>query len=166
MNRPRCPKFEHEEVHGFVDELFGDDMHAKRVASLAGAVSGVLVSGSMAISAIGLGLAHVRGLNTKHSHKQVDRLIGNDRLDVWEHFAQWVPYLVGQRQEIMVAMDWSDFDRDKQTTIALNLLTDHGRAIPLLWKTVDKNLLKNHRNEYEDQILERLYNLIFRMVLV
>ena len=160
MKRAMRKKFEYEDVHQFVDELFGDDEHAKRVASLAGAVSGVLASGSLAISAIGLGLAHLRGLATKHAQKQVDRLMGNAKLNVWDYFQSWVPYLIGPRKEIMVAMDWSDFDRDNQTTIALNLLTGHGRAIPMIWKTVDKSQLKNHRNEYEDEVLERLYQTV------
>ena len=36
---------------------------------------------------------------------------------------------------------------DNQATLALNLIMRHGRATPLLWLTVDKDELKNHRNE-------------------
>jgi hypothetical protein len=36
-----------------------------------------------------------------------------------------------QPQEIVVAMDWTDFDADGQATLALNLVTGHGRATPL-----------------------------------
>src|ERR1700716_542323 len=53
-------------------------------------------------------------------------------------------------------MDWTDFDADRQTTIMLSLMTDHGRATPLVWLTVDTATLKNHRNEYEYQVLVRL----------
>ena len=53
-------------------------------------------------------------------------------------------------------MDWTDFDADGQATIMLSLLTRHGRATPLLWLTVDTATLKNHRNEYEYQVLVRL----------
>jgi hypothetical protein len=49
-----------------------------------------------------------------------------------------VPYVVGPRKRIVVAMDWTDFDSDGQATIMLSLLTRHGRATPLLWLTVDK----------------------------
>src|ERR1039458_5227605 len=38
----------------------------------------------------------------------------------------------------------------------LSLLTRHGRATPLKWLTVDTATLKNHRNEYEYQVLVRL----------
>ncbi len=37
----------------------------------------------------------------------------------------------------------------------LSLLTRHGRATPLIWRTVDKATLKNRRNGYEDQVLAR-----------
>lgn len=39
--------------------------------------------------------------------------------------AHWVPHLVGARREIVVAMDWTDFDHDGQATLALNLVTSH-----------------------------------------
>jgi hypothetical protein len=48
------------------------------------------------------------------------------------------------------------FDADDQTTLALNLLTNHGRATPLLWLTVFKGELKAKRNDYEDLCLLRL----------
>jgi hypothetical protein len=53
-------------------------------------------------------------------------------------------------------MDWTEFDADGQATIMLSLLTRHGRATPLMWLSVDKSTLKNHRNEYEYQVLVRL----------
>lgn len=149
--------FEHKDVRKFVEEVFDGDIHAKRITSLAGATTGVIASGSLAISAIGLGLSHVCGTTTKHAVKQVDRLVGNDKVDVWEYFHYWVPHLVNTRKQIMVAMDWTDFDRDGHTTIALNLLTEHGRAIPLVWLTVLKSKLKNNRNEFEDNVLSRLH---------
>jgi hypothetical protein len=67
-----------------------------------------------------------------------------------------VPHLVGARREIVVAMDWTDFDRDGQATLALNLVTGHGRATPLLWLTVWKEELSERRNDFEDACLVRL----------
>lgn len=145
-----------DDVWRYVDEVFGADEHAKRVQSLASAVIGVLASESLAIAAIGQGLAHTCGLKTRYAVKQVDRLVGNDKVDVWGYFRQWVPHVVAERKQIVVALDWTEFDADGHSTIALNLLTDHGRAIPLLWRTVEKANLKDRRNEYEDSVLQRL----------
>lgn len=66
-----------------------------------------------------------------------------------------MPTVVGQRTEIVVALDWTDFD-DDHTTICLNLLTKHGRATPLVWMTVAKSGLKGNRTAAEDTALERL----------
>ncbi len=46
---------------------------------------------------------------------------------------------VGPWLEIVVAMDWTDFDADIQAALGLHLVTRHGKATPLLWLTVDKD---------------------------
>ncbi len=143
-------------VHRFLKTLFADDLHAKRVLSLAGATLGVIESASLAVAMIGQGLALARGRLTKHAIKQVDRLLSNPGIDVDALLRRWVPYVVGDRSSITVAMDWSDFDGDGQTTIMLSLLCRHGRATPLVWLTVDKATLKDRCHAYEYQVLVRL----------
>lgn len=144
-----------EGIRGILDKLFGGNVHAKRVASLAGATLGVIQSASLAIGLIGQGLALARGRLPKHAVKQVDRMLSNQGIDVDALFAHWVPHVVGGRDSITVALDWTDFDADDQATIMLSLLTRHGRATPLVWRTVDKATLKDRRNAYEDQVLTR-----------
>jgi hypothetical protein len=145
-----------EGVHRFLSNLFDGDLHAKRVLSLANATLGVIRTASLAVNTIGQGLALARGRTTKHAIKQVDRLLSNEGIDIDAALRHWVPYVVGPRTSIHVAMDWTDFDADNQATIMLSLLTRHGRATPLLWLTVDTATLKDHRNEYEYQVLVRL----------
>ena len=142
-------------VHRFPKDLYNDCLHARRIFSLAGATLGVIQSASLAVALIGQGLALARGLNTKYAIKQVDRLLSNDGIDVDALLAHWVPFVVGDRREIMVALDWTDFDADGQTTLMLSLLTRHGRATPLYWLTVDAKTLKGRRNAYEYQVLVR-----------
>jgi len=108
-----------ESVHHFLKTLFAEDLHAKGVFSLAGATVGVIESASLAVAMIGQGLALARGRLTKHAIKQVDRLLSNPAIDVDALLAHWVPYVVGARPSITVAMDWTDFDADGQTTIML-----------------------------------------------
>ncbi len=145
-----------EGVHQFLKTLFAEDLHAKRVLSLAGATLGVIESASLAVAMIGQGLALARGRLTKHAVKQVDRLLSNPGIDVDALLVHWVPYVVGSRSSITVAMDWTDFDADGQTTLMLSLLCRHGRATPLVWLTVDTTTLKDRRNDYEYQVLVRL----------
>ena len=147
-------------IHRFLDGMLGDDMHAKRVQSLANATLGVIRTASLAVHTIGQGLALARGLVTKHAVKQVDRLLSNDGIDIDAVSPHWVRHVAGSRTDIKVAMDWTDFDADKQATIMLSLITGHGRATPLVWLTVDTATLKDHRNEYEYQVLVRLADML------
>jgi len=144
-----------DRITKLVSTIFADDLHAKRVASLAGAAVGVLEGAALGIHAIGNALAMAEGLKTKHAVKQVDRLLSNNGISVWSLFASWVPFVVGDRPEVVTALDWTDFDDDDQSTIVLSMITSHGRATPLLWKTVTKSELKGWRNEHEDVLLER-----------
>jgi len=145
-----------EDVRDFIGGLYGPDLHAKRVDALAGATLGVMAGASLAVAMIGQALAQARGLVTKHAVKQVDRLMSNRAIDVWDSFARWVPQQVGAQRDILVAIDWTDFDRDGQSTLVLSLVTGHGRAAPLIWLSVWKEEIATRRNDYEDACLRRL----------
>jgi hypothetical protein len=143
-----------------IDRMVGEPLHAKQVQSVTNAVVGVVHAVSLSIHAIGAGLAAARGLHAKHAIKQVDRLLSNTALDVWALFAHWVPYVVASTPAIVVAMDWTDFDADGHAMIALSLVTAHGRALPLIWRSVPKARLKGRRNRYEDEVLLRLHEVL------
>ena len=149
-----------DQVRAYLGEVYGPDLHAKRIDSLAGATLGVMTAASLAVAMIGHALAQARGLVTKHAVKQVDRLLSNNGIDVWDSFARWVPHQIGGRRDILVAMDWTAFDRDDQATLVLSLVTGHGRAAPLLWLSVWKDELKKQRNDFEDACLRRLADLV------
>jgi hypothetical protein len=153
-------RFSYKGIHQVLSGLLGEDLHAKRVSSLCDATLGVLHSGSLAICAIGQGLAAARSLKPKHAVKQIDRLLSNTAINVDDILFRWVPFIIGERSSIMVAMDWTDFDADYQATIMLALMSDHGRSTPLVWLTVDKSTLKDRRNFYEHRVLVRLAELL------
>lgn len=153
--RPK-PRLQPKNIRRFVDELFGDSIHARRVDSLADGVSGVLHAASLAIHAIGRGLAAAKGIHAKHATKQLDRLLSNEGIALWRLFELWVRFVVGDRKEIVVALDWTEFDSDKQATICLYLVTSHGRATPLVWKSVEKATLEGKRNSCETEVIDRL----------
>lgn len=155
IRRP-SPRLKPKSVYRFVDDLFGDTMHARRVDSLADGVSGVLHAASLAIHAIGRGLAAAKGIQAKHATKQMDRLLSNTGISLGRLFELWVQFVVGVRKELVVALDWTEFDSDKQATICLYLVTSHGRATPLVWKSVEKATLEGKRNSYEDEVIEQL----------
>lgn len=149
-----------QRVTEFTHQLFSPALHAKRVASIADATVGVLRGVSLSIHAIGAGLATAKGLTSKHATKQVDRLLSNPGFDLDLLFSLWVPFVLALRTEVVVAMDWTDFDDDDHTTLSLSVLTNHGRSTPLLWRTVRKSDLKQRRNLTEDLLLHRLRKLV------
>lgn len=144
-------------VANFVEEVCRDDIHAKRILSLTGAVFGVIHAAAIGVHAIGAAFAKEMGLQRKHAVKQIDRLMGNKKLD--DHLLQalWTRRAVGEQKRIVVALDWTDFDRDDQTSLVLSLAGSgrHGRAVPLVWTTVKKSELKDQRNDFEDDLVIR-----------
>jgi len=59
-----------DEVRAFIGDMYGPDLHAKRIDSLAGATLGAMTAASLAVAMIGHALAQARGLVTKHAVKQ------------------------------------------------------------------------------------------------
>ena len=143
-----------------VDQIFGDDLHARRVLSLANGVAGTVNAALLSIHAIGRGYARFTNQLEKHGVKQTDRMLGNAGIQVWELFRPWVAFVVAERKELVIALDWTEFDADDHATLAGYLITNHGRATPLVWMTVSKTTLKNRRNDYEYRLIERLHECV------
>jgi len=73
QRRAPRPKLSPRYVHQFVEQIVGEDLHAKRVLSQANGVIGVMHAAALAVQSIGQGLAVAQGLDPKHAIKQVDR---------------------------------------------------------------------------------------------
>ncbi len=144
------------QLEEFVEGIFGEEIHAKRVASLTDGVDGVLHAATLGIRAIGQGLAAAQGLVPKHAIKQVDRLLSNTELDRESLFHCWVRFVLAERAEIVVNFDWTEFEDSDQSIVVLGMQTGHGRSTPLLWKTVRRSALKDKRNDHEDELLALL----------
>ncbi len=149
-----------EVVLGFCRGRFGEQLHDKRCRSLAYGVLGVMHADELSVAGVGRGMARARDKSPKHCIKQVDRLLSNDGVPLEGFFKGWVPWVIGDRDSVVVAFDWTEHAHDGQSTIALYLVTRHGRATPLIWKTVESAQLKDRRNDYEDEVLIALSHLI------
>ena len=160
LSKKQRAKVDPEYVRKFIVNLFEGDMHALRVVSLANGVVGVLHAAALAIHAIGQAYARVAGITPKSGVKQVDRMLSNAGFDLRVVLKQWVRFVVGERKEIVIALDWTDFERDDHTTLCAYVVTRHGRATPLVWKTVKKSTLKGTRNEHEYELVEWLHGVI------
>jgi hypothetical protein len=143
-------------ISSVIEEIYGADLHKKRQQSFAYAAMGILASESLFLHRIAEGLVDTRGCNKKHATKQIDRLLSNKGISVWDLCEPWIKYIVEKNKTITVALDWSSFFDDGQSMLALNIVTGKGLSTPLLWKSVDKKQLKHNRARYEDQLLSRL----------
>jgi hypothetical protein len=136
------------------------DVHAARVESLGNGVAGVMAGAKASIHAIGAAYAGLTGIKSKSGIKQIDRLLSNEKLELDVVFVEWTKFIVSERQELVIALDWTDFDADDHTTLCAYTATTHGRATPLAWKTVRKSELRGRRSATEHQLIENLHRWI------
>jgi hypothetical protein len=152
----KLPPLEYDAVHKFVQDLAGEVLHPKQVDSLAHSVVGAIHAATASITAIGRAAARAREVSEKHSIKQVDRLLANSKIDALEVMRHVVPVLVSGRSRIVVAVDWTEFASNEHSTVAVSMITEHGRATPLMWMTIATKKLKKRRAQFEDRVLWRL----------
>lgn len=143
-------------IASVIEDIYGDELHKKRQLSLSYAAMGLLASESLLLHRMAEGLVDTRGGQKKHATKQIDRLLSNKGLSIWDLASPWVRYVLREQKDVMVALDWTAFYADAQSMLSLNVVTGKGLSTPLLWKSVDKGKLKANRARYEDQLLSRL----------
>ncbi|NDH08265.1 MAG: hypothetical protein EBY16_01370 [Gammaproteobacteria bacterium] len=69
-------------VFDFVNSIFGETMHLKRLGSIADAAIGLLYAEELILHKIGAGLAAAMGLDKKHTTKQIVCLLSNKKFDI------------------------------------------------------------------------------------
>jgi hypothetical protein len=144
------------EVRKLVNDYVGGVIHKKQSESLGNAVFAAMMSPRLGISALGRMYAQQTGKCPKHTIKQMDKLIGNTKISITDVLYEHVRIAVAHRQIIVVTFDWTEYDSVDQSRIAVNQLSRHGRATPLLWLTVKKSGLRKHRTAYEKKALRLL----------
>jgi hypothetical protein len=131
----------------------GSKLHAKQIESVAHAVLGAMASPSVGVAAVGTSAAAVRRKSAKHGIKQFDRFLSNENVDDLDLARAHVAFVVADRRRILVTLDWTEYGLHGQNRLAINLVTSHGRATPLLWKTVPSAELKGRMSQIEKGLL-------------
>lgn len=150
------PPLHPRNVHRVVEGTFGDCLHAKQRESIAHGVIGALHTDRAGVAAIGRAAARQRGKVDKHGIKQFDRYLSNEKVRPDVALPRVARRLIAARKELVVALDWTEFAPDDHSTIVISMVTRHGRATPLVWKTVHTSKLKRRRARHEDAALETL----------
>lgn len=145
-----------ERVHLWLSDLFGTDLHAKRIFSIAGATTGLLAGGIASVGVMGRGLAVARGVTDKHAIKQVDRLLGSSILADRKLRRLWAAEVLGDAKEVFINLDWTDFDADNQTMLVASVQEGRGRSAPLVWKTVEKSKLKGNKWRHVHELMREV----------
>jgi Transposase DDE domain len=122
-------------VDSVLRELIGHDTHAKTATAIMGAVLAIGTATTLTLSLVGATLAAIHGILPAQGQKRMDALLVNPHLDLAERGFDYVRFVIGGRNEALIALDWTDFAKDGHTTLCAYLVTTHGRATPLWWKT-------------------------------
>jgi hypothetical protein len=146
-------QFGREALEGLMDEVFGGEVQAPRLASRTDGVDGVRHAASRGGRAIGQGLAVAHGLAPRHASTPVDRWRSHPTLSMAPVFGCWVPVVVGERREIVVNFAWTACEDADQCPVVLGMPTEPGRSTPLVWKSVTRAELKDQRHDHEDDRL-------------
>lgn len=149
-----------EQVSELVTEVVGRSQHAATTGTVIAAAIGIVGAKDLRLHRVGASMAAELGLVPKHATKQVDRFLSKSKLDDAAAQEAFAGYVLAGRDEALVAMDWTEFDSDDQSTLCVYLLSNHGRALPLLWQTVVKSRLRGQRTEYELAMVRRLADIV------
>ncbi|MCL6479420.1 MAG: IS4 family transposase [Peptococcaceae bacterium] len=131
-----------------------EGIRKSQIKTLAALVFGLFNSTNISIAAIGRAMKGV--VKPKHNIKKVDRFLGNDRINILAMAGALLNMLVShipKKSKLMIAMDWTDLHDDKHKTLVLAVIAC-GRAIPVLWRTADKDCLKGNQTQIEIEILK------------
>lgn len=156
--RQRSSGLDERTLHKVSRSVFGELLHHKQALCVALVTLGVLYAAKLTIHEIGTAMARVRDrARAKYGIKQVDRYLSNAKIKPVVLREGLVRAVVGKRKRIEVTMDWTDHDKDDQTTLAISLLLRRrGRAVPLVWTTARKSDLKDNRAHHEQTALQEL----------
>lgn len=151
--RSNVPRIPATFVRAVTAMFAGSELHAKQIESVAHAILGAMGAPSAGVAALGRSAATLRCMDAKHGIKQVDRFLSNRKIDDLDLVRQQVAFVVGDRSCVVLTMDWTEYGLHGQNRLALNLVTRHGRATPLLWKTVPSAQLKGQMSHMEVGLL-------------
>lgn len=139
-----------------VESIF-EDMHGQRMDALANYAEATTRAMRAGVHAIGAAYAETAEIKPKHGIKQFDRFLSNKGLDVAKLRPAWARFVLGGRKQVLLALDWTEFDDDDHATICIYVVTTHGRATPLAWQTYKKSELRDRRTEAEHALISAVH---------
>lgn len=125
--------------------------------TLAAAVFGLMNSRRAGVAAIARGIPGP--VAKKHKIKLVDRFLGNHQIIIDKAVVPLISWLAATRQRLFLALDWTDL-HDARHQVLFASVTIGTRALPILWRVVEKKNPQLSQNREEERLLEKLKQLI------
>lgn len=147
-------------IRKFFGRMTDEILHSKQADAISTGIMGAVYGTRLNSTNMGIAIANVLGTSPRYAIKQVDRLCGNIKIDWKVSQSKYVRYVIASRKTLFVSLDWTEFGKDQQSQLMLNLITSHGRATPLLWKTYYDRTIRHHRSQYERSIIRALKDII------
>lgn len=131
-------------------------IHSTRLASLVGAVEGVLHGRRLTLT--GIGRSSVGKVQVKHKIKRIDRLIGNPHLhrELLSCYKALAELLIGNKKHPIILVDWSTVDNHNNFHVLKASVAYDGRAITIYDQVEYKDRPKKEFNNSHDQFVENL----------
>lgn len=146
-------------VHDFVFTCF-NGVHKKRLHTIFAVILGIIDSKSLSISNIGRSIAKLSETNDANGIKLADRFLGNEKVETDLLMKRWAGHVMSGYDDLLINIDWTEFDTDHHSTLSASLQTYNSRSIPLLWRTINKDNKKGNMNNVEDDILNDILEVI------
>lgn len=144
------------QVSGWLSSRFSS-MHKSRLKAVSAVLWGFLSAARLGISALGRAVAVET--TPRHGIKRVDRLMANARWRPEEVMAVLSGESARHLGALVVSLDWVELRGGFRALVA-SVCTRRGRALPVAWKVVHRERFRRSQNAVEDQLVERLGELL------
>jgi len=141
-------------IVAFLETVF-QGFHKKRQQTLAVLVTALVTGGKGGVASRGRAI-HSR-VAFKHKIKQVDRFLGNGKIQVSEWCQALVATVIGERRSIRIAIDWPKVGPWPVVGGSVVMLR---RGIPVYWATCDYRRMTRSQNAFEESFLTVLRTMI------
>ena len=143
-----------EQIVAFLDQVF-QGFHRKRQKTLSVLVAALVTVGKVGVASLGRAIRS--RVAPKHRIKQVDRFLGNDKVEVVDWCKALLLTVIGARRSIRIAIDWTKIG---PWPVLVASVVIQRRGIPVYWATCDWRKLARSQNAFEESFLTVLRTMV------
>ena len=143
-----------ERIVAFLGQVF-QGFHRKNQTTLSVLVAALVMVGKVGVASLGRAIRSK--VAPKHRIKQVDRFLGNDKVEVEDWCEALLQTVIGDRRSIRIAIDWTKIG---PWPVLVASVVIQRRGIPVYWATCDWRKLARSQNAFEESFLAVLRTMV------